>query len=134
MASNKYIYAVGRRKTAIARVRFYAGTSETNQEITVNNKKIEEYFSEPDALVARSAIDLLSKDLDGYFTVKVLGGGKHSQAGAIRHGISRILLLLDADSKPLLKSKGYLTRDARMKERKKPGLRRARRAPQWSKR
>lgn len=129
-----YMYAVGRRKTAKARVRFYKNTDQPEGTIIVNEKKVEEFFPAPQAKVAGEAIDLVAQKLDGYFSVKVVGGGVQSQAEAVRHGISRILLEMNPDSRSLLKSKGMLTRDPRVKERKKPGLRRARRAPQWSKR
>lgn len=134
MASQKYQHSVGRRKTAIARVRFYLGTPESGEEFIVNEKKLNEYFSEREEAIVKSATELLAQDLGGYWTFKVIGGGKHSQAEAIRHGISRLLVAMNEEWKPALKAKGYMTRDSRMKERKKPGLRRARRAPQWSKR
>lgn len=134
MATQKYQHAVGRRKTAIARVRFYEGAPENGDMYTVNEKKLEDYFSEREQQIVKSPVELLAQDLGGYFTFKVVGGGKHAQAEAIRHGISRLLVAMNEDWKAPLKAKGYMTRDSRMKERKKPGLRRARRAPQWSKR
>lgn len=123
--------SVGRRKTASARVRVSRGTGK----IVVNGQDFKEYFSH----ITLQEIVLLplkamgkEKDLD--VSVKVAGGGKKGQADAVKHGISRALLLWNEDFKKALKSQGFLTRDARKKERKKPGLKRARRAPQWSKR
>lgn len=129
-----YLYAVGRRKTAIARVRFYENAEKAVGSVEVNGKPSTEYFPPAIADIVTQPITLIAAPLEGHFTVKVLGGGQHSQAEAVRHGITRLLIQLNADWKDILKSKGYLTRDPRMKERKKPGLRRARRAPQWSKR
>lgn len=129
-----YLYAVGRRKTASARVRFMTTSEQPNGTILINEKPANQYFSEDVALIVSEPIQLIAQDLGGYFTVKVSGGGIHSQAEAIRHGIARILLQINEDWKTVLKPKGYITRDSRVKERKKPGLRRARRAPQWSKR
>lgn len=124
--------AVGRRKTATARVRFVAGGKV--EDVTVNGKTAQEYFpvNIPELILA--PVRLVAAPLDGHFEAKVSGGGSHSQAEAIRHGISRILLEINAEWRGILKSKGMLRRDDRMKERKKPGLRRARRSPQWSKR
>lgn len=128
-----YTYAVGRRKTANARVRFYTDASQEGK-VTVNEQDVTEYFDAMAAKEAVAPIKLVAAPIGGYFTVKVTGGGKSAQAQAVRHGISRILIDMNEEWKPLLKQKGYLTRDSRMKERKKPGLRGARRAPQWSKR
>lgn len=128
-----YLSAVGRRKTASARVRFYTGVSQGSM-VTVNEKAVDVYFPKRDAEVVSEPIRHLAQELGGYFTVKVNGGGVHSQAHAIRHGIARVLILLNPEWRKLFKAKRFLTRDSRMKERKKPGLRRARRAPQWSKR
>ena len=124
-------YGTGRRKEAVARVRLIPGTGKW----TINGRTLEEYF--PSKLQQRevnSPIVLLK--LEGKFDVVVLvdGGGTTGQAGAIRHGIARALLKADADLRPSLKSAGFLTRDPRMKERKKYGLKAARRAPQFSKR
>ncbi|USN53906.1 MAG: 30S ribosomal protein S9 [Candidatus Nomurabacteria bacterium] len=127
-----YLYAVGRRKTAVARVRRLAGGV---GEITVNEKPLNEYFPEPELhTIVKSPIDLVAADERFAYTVKVQGGGKHSQAEAVRHGIARVLLVADPEHRKALKQAGWLTRDARVKERKKPGLKRARRAPQWQKR
>ncbi|MFH1426648.1 MAG: 30S ribosomal protein S9 [Candidatus Kerfeldbacteria bacterium] len=128
-----YTYAVGRRKTSTARVRFYK-SEERVGEIEVNGKKPGEYFAAHVATIPKEAIDALSEPVEGYFTVRVTGGGSKSQAEAVRHGIAQILILLNEDSRAVLRKKGFVTRDPRMKERKKPGLKRARRAPQWSKR
>ncbi len=123
--------AVGRRKTASARVRVGAGTGK----ITVNGKPLAEYF--PTFQMQETVfapIKKLGKEKDLDFSVKVVGGGKQGQAVAVQHGIARALLAWNVDFKKTLKSEGMLTRDARVKERKKFGLKRARRAPQWSKR
>jgi small subunit ribosomal protein S9 len=127
-----YIYAVGRRKTSSARVRIYP---EGTGKITVNNKDYKDYFPVPDLqrdLVAPLRITGHEKDVD--ITVRVVGGGVAGQAGAVRHGITRALMNWDLTFRPALKAEGFVTRDPRVKERKKPGLRGARRAPQWSKR
>lgn len=128
-----YIYAVGRRKTASARVRFYS-SAEREGEIEVNGVPYTEYFPVTVAHIVKDALHAIDGTANGYFTVKVAGGGSQSQAEAVRHGISRILVELNESWKATLKKNGYLKRDPRRKERKKPGLRRARRAPQWSKR
>ena len=127
-----YVYGTGRRKSSIARVRLYPnGTGK----ITINNRDIDDYFGlDTLKLVVRQplvAIDALEKfDM----VVTVSGGGVSGQAGAIRHGAARALLNVSADYRPILKKAGFLTRDPRMKERKKYGLKAARRAPQFSKR
>lgn len=135
MAKGKkeYMFAVGRRKTASARVRFYS-SAEREGEIEVNGKAYDEYFPANFAHVVKDPLHVIDGTANGYFTVKVEGGGPSSQAEAVRHGITRILVEINADWKDSLKKRGFLRRDPRMKERKKPGLRRARRAPQWSKR
>jgi small subunit ribosomal protein S9 len=124
-------YGTGRRKKSIARVYLIPGTGK----ITVNKRDIEEYFGlETLKVVVRqplAATETLGK-YDAIVTVK--GGGFTGQAGAIRHGIARALLKVDGEFRPTLKKAGYLTRDPRMKERKKYGLKAARRAPQFSKR
>lgn len=127
MAEKKqtYHYATGRRKTAVAQVRLYPqGTGK----ITVNEKPVAagvQAYLEPLKLVGLSTADL---------TVKVQGGGFSGQEEAIRHGVSRAIVELDENYKTTLRKAGFLTRDPREKERKKPGLKGARRAPQWSKR
>jgi small subunit ribosomal protein S9 len=127
----KYFSAIGRRKTAIARVRLYKkGTGA----LLVNDMKAEEYFAADTVKVIKQPLKLTGNLKD--FTVSAIcrGGGKIGQAIAIRHGISRALVEMDEELKAGLKAKGWMTRDARRKERKKPGLKKARRAPQWSKR
>lgn len=124
--------AVGRRKTSTARVRFVEGGKP--EEIIVNDKPGAVYFQKSFVELMLAPIRLVAAPLNGHFEARVTGGGTHSQAEAVRHGISRILVAMNAEWRTLLKSRGMLTRDDRMKERKKPGLKRARRSPQWSKR
>ena len=126
-----YFYGTGRRKSSVARVRVYNGTGK----ITINDRDIDEYFGlETLKLIVRQPLALT--DNIGKFDVvcRVTGGGVTGQAGAIRHGNSRALLQADEELRPALKKAGFLTRDPRMKERKKYGLKGARRAPQFSKR
>ena len=125
------LYGTGRRKKSIARVRLVPGTGV----ITVNDKSIDEYFG-LETLKVIVKQPLVATDTLGKFDVicKVTGGGFTGQAGAIRHGLSRALLTVDESFRASLKEEGYLTRDPRMKERKKYGLKGARRAPQFSKR
>jgi len=126
-----YFYGTGRRKHSVARVRLYAGEGK----ITINNRDIDDYFGlETLKLIVRQPLELT--DNMGKFDIvcTVAGGGISGQAGAIRHGISRALLQTGDEIRPVLKKAGFLTRDPRMKERKKYGLRGARRAPQFSKR
>ena len=129
--SKPYYYGTGRRKSSVARVRLYAGTGK----ITINNRDIDDYFGlETLKMVVRQPLvttDTVGK-VDIVATVK--GGGVSGQAGALRHGVARALLLAGEDYRPMLKKAGFLTRDPRMKERKKYGLKAARRAPQFSKR
>ncbi len=130
MARN-YVYATGRRKTAVARVRLFPGDGT----IVVNGKNAEEYFG----LSSQHAVlfePFTSTDTRGRFSVmaRVDGGGLTGQAGAIRHGIARALVGTDESLKPQLRKAGLLTRDPRVKERKKYGLKRARKAPQYTKR
>ena len=129
-ASGRYIEAVGRRKTAIARVRIVAGKGK----VTVNGKDLKSYFTLPRLVAAAKApLDQLQiVDLD--VSVKVSGGGIHAQAEAVRLGLSRAIVAKSADWKPRLRVTGFLTRDSRMVERKKYGKRKARRSPQWAKR
>lgn len=131
MAKTEQFLGTGRRKKSIARVRLVAG----NGNITVNKRDIEEFFGyETLKMLVRSPL-VLTETIGNYDVfVNVKGGGYTGQAGAIRHGIARALLKADADLRPALKSAGFLTRDPRMKERKKYGLKAARRAPQFSKR
>ena len=130
MASAKF-YGTGRRKKSIARVYLVPG----NGNITINKRSIDEYFGlETLKLIVRQPLELTDTLTKFDVLVNVNGGGFTGQAGAIRHGISRALLEADADYRPSLKKAGFLTRDPRMKERKKYGLKKARRAPQFSKR
>lgn len=126
-----YFYATGKRKRSVARVRLYKGTGR----VIVNDKDAKEYFSTADMLDIFMAPLHLTNDAKNFdISVKVSGGGLNSQAEALRHGVARALVVADADNRSVLKPEGYLTRDSRIRERKKFGLRRARRAPQFSKR
>ncbi len=129
--SKPYFYGTGRRKSSVARVRVMAGTGK----ITINDRDIDDYFGlETLKLIVRQPL-VLTETADKYDIVcRVTGGGVTGQAGAIRHGIARALLQSDAELRAALKKAGFLTRDPRMKERKKYGLKGARRAPQFSKR
>jgi small subunit ribosomal protein S9 len=130
--SDRYYEAVGRRKTAIARVRLY---TKGDKVFLVNNKPFDKYFSGPEFKNVIEAPLVKMNCTDRFrITSIVSGGGVIAQAEALRHGITRALVLFNADFKKRLKKSGYLTRDPRMKERKKPGLKKARRAPQWAKR
>ena len=130
MANAKY-YGTGRRKSSVARVYLVPGTGK----VTINKRDMDEYFG-LDTLKVFVRQPLAATETADKFDVlvNVRGGGYTGQAGAIRHGIARALLNVDADYRPILKSAGFLTRDPRMKERKKYGLKAARRAPQFSKR
>jgi small subunit ribosomal protein S9 len=132
VAANKYLEATGRRKTASARIRLFSQGEKT---FSVNGKPLESYFLNPELQEIVKA-PLFIMDILGRFglTAKVKGGGSHSQAEAIRHGIARAIVEANPEFRTKLKKAGYLIRDPRMKERKKFGLKRARRAPQWSKR
>ena len=130
-SAKPYFYGTGRRKKSVARVRLYPGTGM----ITVNGKSADEYFGlETLKLIIAQPFGV--SETEGKFDVvaNVAGGGLSGQAGAIRHGIARALVAADAENRPALKKAGFLTRDPRMKERKKYGLKGARRAPQFSKR
>jgi small subunit ribosomal protein S9 len=128
----RYYYGVGRRKTAVAQVRLYPG----NGRITVNKKEPREYFGGRDIYQLIISEPLrLTNTFDRFdIRVRVRGGGLSGQAGAVRHGIARALLRHDPELRPVLRRAGLLTRDARVKERKKVGLKRARKAPQYTKR
>jgi small subunit ribosomal protein S9 len=130
LANAKY-YGTGRRKSSVARVYLVPGTGK----VTINKRDMDEYFG-LDTLKVIVRQPLAATETADKFDVlvNVRGGGYTGQAGAIRHGIARALLNVDADYRPILKSAGFLTRDPRMKERKKYGLKAARRAPQFSKR
>lgn len=127
-----YFYGTGRRKSSVARVRVYQGTGK----ITINDRDIDDYFGlETLKLIVRQPLELTNTSGKFDIVCRVGGGGVAGQAGAIRHGISRALLQFDGENlRPILKKAGFLTRDPRMKERKKYGLKAARRAPQFSKR
>jgi small subunit ribosomal protein S9 len=128
----KYYQAVGRRKTSTCIVRLYL---KKDGEIIVNEKKLEEYFPTFDLQkTVKEPLEDLSMISKFSVSAKVKGGGTKSQAEAVRHGIARAIVLFDETLRKQVKSTGYLTRDPRMRERKKPGLKRARRAPQWRKR
>ena len=126
-----YNYGTGRRKHSVARVRLVPG----NGTITINGRGIDDYFGlDPLKLIVRQPL-ALTETLEKFDVIcTVEGGGVTGQAGAIRHGISRALIQFDSELRPALKAAGFLTRDPRMKERKKYGLKAARRAPQFSKR
>ena len=128
----KYLEAVGRRKTAIARIRLVASQRE---HITINDKDVSAYFPTLELRqIAHNALKEVEEDKKFSVTARVVGGGIHAQAEAIRHGISRALSALDLEFRKKLKKLGYLKRDPRAKERRKFGLKKARKAPQWSKR
>jgi len=131
--SEKYFEGIGRRKTSTARVRLVEGG--TKNAVVVNGLKVDEYFKTD--FQRHTAVEALAKvEGVGHFQVsaKVSGGGHSSQAEAIRHGISRALVLINQESRKPLKKVGFLKRDPRIKERKKPGLKKARKSAQWSKR
>ncbi len=130
MATTRY-YGTGRRKNSVARVYLMPGTGK----VTINKKDMEDYFGyDTLKVIARQPLVLTETNEKFDVLVNVHGGGYTGQAGAIRHGIARALCEADAELRPALKKAGYLTRDPRKKERKKPGLKAARRAPQFSKR
>lgn len=127
-----YVYGTGRRKSSVARVRLYPNGTGS---ITINGRDIDDYFGlETLKLIVRQPLDTTDTLGKVDIVATVSGGGVTGQAGAIRHGISRALLEMNAEFRPVLKAAGFLTRDPRMKERKKYGLKAARRAPQFSKR
>ncbi|MDY6352752.1 MAG: 30S ribosomal protein S9 [Lachnospiraceae bacterium] len=131
MANGNRYYGTGRRKSSVARVYLVPGTGK----ITINKEDIDKYFGlETLKVVVRQPLELTGTTDKFDVLVNVKGGGYTGQAGAIRHGISRALLEADEEYRPALKKAGFLTRDPRMKERKKYGLKAARRAPQFSKR
>lgn len=124
-------WGTGRRKTSVARVRLVPG----NGKVTINKRDIEDYFNyETLRVTARQPLELTETTDRFDVLVNVHGGGFTGQAGAIRHGIARALIEADPELRPILKKAGFLTRDSRMKERKKYGLKKARRSPQFSKR
>jgi len=129
--NESYFYGTGRRKSSVARVRLLPG----NGNITINGRAMEEYFGlETLRMIVRQPLELTATMGKFDVVVNVVGGGVSGQAGAIRHGITRALIESDETLKAALKKAGFVTRDPRMKERKKYGLKAARRAPQFSKR
>lgn len=132
MTEKRYYQGTGRRKTSVARVRLYLGEGE----FIVNGKSTEDYFGPRELLQRdiRRPLELTDNSTRFNVLVKVRGGGIIGQAGAVRHGVARALLDSDAELRPTLKKAGLLTRDARAKERKKAGLKRARKRPQYTKR
>ena len=130
-SAKPYFYGTGRRKKSVARVRLYPG----NGEITINGRSIDEYFGlDTLKLIVNQPFGVTGTVGKFDIVATVSGGGISGQAGAIRHGVARALNAADAEYRPALKAAGFLTRDPRMKERKKNGLKAARRAPQFSKR
>lgn len=127
----KFISTIGRRKTAVAQIRLY---TEGEGKLIVNGKELVKYFPEVKAELAVQPLKAASHDTDMNLSVLVKGGGTNAQAEAIRHGLARALLSMNEEYRGMLKAKGWLTRDSRKVERKKFGLKKARRAPQWSKR
>lgn len=126
-----FFYGTGRRKHSVARVRLYEGTGK----ITINDRLMDDYFGmETLKLVVRQPLEFTKMAAKFDVVANVKGGGFTGQAGAIRHGIARALLQVDEQLRSIIKKEGYLTRDPRMKERKKYGLKAARKAPQFSKR
>lgn len=132
MTDKRYYQGTGRRKTAVARVRLFPG----NGEFVVNGRSMSEHFGNQEQLFRQMlrGLELTSNTSSFNVLIKVRGGGVVGQAGAVSHGIARALLDLDPELRPTLRKAGLLTRDPRMKERKKPGLKRARKAPQYTKR
>ena len=130
-SAKPYFYGTGRRKSSVARVRLYPGSGK----ITINNRDVDEYFGlETLKLIINQPFGITNTAGKYDIVANVNGGGISGQAGAIRHGVARALLRADETYRPLLKKAGFLTRDPRMKERKKYGLKAARRASQFSKR
>lgn len=129
--SSAYTYAVGRRKTAMVKLRLWP----TAGNFSVNSKPLERYFATKDLQrTVLAPLALLGQERNYSAVMHAYGGGIRAQAQAARHAIARALVILNAEHKPTLKKAGFLTRDPRVKERKKPGLKRARRGPQWAKR
>ena len=132
VSKRPYMYGTGRRKSSVARVHLIPGGTGV---ITINNRTLDNYFGmETLKYIVKQPIECVGVEGKFDVEVKVQGGGFTGQAGAIRHGLSRALIQADAEFRPALKAAGFLTRDSRMKERKKYGLKAARRAPQFSKR
>lgn len=130
--AEKYYEAVGRRKTAIARVRLY---SSAKSSYDVNGKELNDYFPTKELqMIVRDPVEIAKIEEKFKVTAKIVGGGVHSQAEALRHGIARALVEFDGELRKKVKKAGFLARDQRAKERRKFGLKKARKAPQWSKR
>lgn len=130
-----YHYAVGRRKAAIAQVRIYPKTEASEKDFIVNAKEMKDYFQTSNhQTIATEALTVAGQEGKVAISVLVKGGGPSGQTQAVRLGIARALIKMDDGLRAILKSEGFLTRDARVVERKKPGLRKARRRPQWAKR
>ena len=128
----KFIQVIGRRKTATARIRLYQDGAGL---IMINGANANQYFKEAELFsIINQPLKLAGLIKNFNISINLAGGGKKSQAEAVRHGIARALLEINPELRPSLKAKGWITRDARKKERKKPGLKKARRAPQWAKR
>jgi len=131
--NERYIETIGRRKTAIARVRIWSGQKQ--QSIVVNGKKFEDYFKIAELIqIAGESLEKAKSQSKMRVSALVRGGGIHGQAEALRHGIARALIVYDVELRKKLKKAGHLKRDPRAKERRKFGLKKARKAPQWSKR
>ena len=131
MTTARYYYGTGRRKTSVARVRLYPGTGD----MIVNDKPMAEYFTrDRDRRAAVASLRVTEMEDKFRVVIKVAGGGVTGQSEAVRHGIARALLVADPEARSVLRRAGFLTRDPRAKERKKPGLKRARKAPQYTKR
>lgn len=129
---HSYLYAVGRRKKSVARVRLY---KKGEGKLTVNGKDSDLYFTNFELRqIVKQPLVAVGKEKEFDISIKASGGGMRGQSEASRHGIARVLVLFDKDLRKIIKPYGYLTRDPRRSERKKPGLRGARRAPQWAKR
>jgi len=132
-SGGKYFYAVGKRKTAVAQLRIYP--VEKAKDFLINDKKVEEYFPVARFLeTAKSPIVLSGNDGKFDVTVHVSGGGISAQSEAVRLGVSRALVVFDEEMRKGMRDRGFLTRDSRIVERKKPGLKKARKSPQWAKR
>lgn len=129
--SGKYLQAIGRRKRAVARVRIYEGGKGV---IMVNGRRANQYFAGEGSNIIAQPLKVTGHGRDYNFSVLVSGGGPQGQVGAVRLGLARAILIVDSAAKEALKANNFLTRDPRQVERKKPGLRKARKAPQWSKR
>ena len=127
----RFIGSIGKRKTATAQVRLYKNGKGA---IVVNEVKMNQYFNPSQVSIVNQILKLTGHLRDLNFSAKVDGGGKKAQAQAVLLGMARTLIELDIELRPAIKAKGWITRDARKKERKKPGLKKARRAPQWAKR